>query len=51
MVLRHQVRLLERQLHERVRYRPVDRAALAALSRWLPRARWPTFLLRLSELL
>ena len=37
MVLRHQVRILERQLHGRVRYRPADRAILAALSRWLPR--------------
>ena len=39
MVLRHQVRILERQLHGRVRYRPADRAILAALSRLLPRAR------------
>jgi hypothetical protein len=39
MVLRHQVRVLERQLHGRVRYRPADRAILAALSRLLPRAR------------
>jgi hypothetical protein len=36
MVLRHQVRILERQLHARVRYRPADRALLAALSRLLP---------------
>ena len=36
MVLRHQVRILERQLHARVRYRPVDRAILAAFSRLLP---------------
>jgi transposase InsO family protein len=36
MVLRHQVRILERQLHDRVRYRPADRAILAALSRLLP---------------
>ena len=32
MVLRHQVRILERQLNVRVAYRPVDRAILAALS-------------------
>ena len=32
MVLRHQVRILERQLNARVAYRPVDRAILAALS-------------------
>jgi hypothetical protein len=32
MVLRQQVRILERQLNARVAYRPVDRAILAALS-------------------
>ncbi len=36
MVLRHQVRILERQLNARVAYRPVDRAILAALSGLLP---------------
>src|SRR5208283_1425411 len=40
MVLRHQVRVLERQLHARVRYRPADRAILAGLSRLLSRDRW-----------
>ena len=44
VVLRHQVRVLERQLHRRVRYRPVDRPLLAALSRLLPRDRWRAFL-------
>ena len=44
MVLRHQVRILERQLHGRIRHRPADRAVLAALSRWLPRSRWQIFL-------
>jgi putative transposase len=44
MVLRHQVRILERQLQARVRYRPADRAILAALSRLLPRTRWCSFL-------
>jgi hypothetical protein len=34
MVLRHQVLILERQLNARVAYRPVDRAILAALSRF-----------------
>jgi hypothetical protein len=36
--------LLKRQLHGRVRYRPADRAILAALSRVLPRWRWGCFL-------
>ena len=36
MVLRHEVRLLKRQLHGRVRYRTTDRAILALLSRVLP---------------
>jgi hypothetical protein len=44
VVLRHQVRVLERQLHGRVRYRRIDRALLAALSRLLPRDRWQAFL-------
>ena len=51
MVLRHQVRILERQRHERLRYRPVDRAALAALSRVLPRSRWRSFLVTPDTLL
>ena len=51
MVLRHQVRVLERQLHARVRYRPADRAILAALSRLLPRARWRSFLVTPDTLL
>jgi hypothetical protein len=51
MVLRHQVRILERQLHARVRYRPADRAILAALSRLLPRTRWRSFLVTPETLL
>jgi len=35
MVLRHEVRVLKRQLHGRVRYRTADRVILAALSRLL----------------
>jgi hypothetical protein len=38
LALRYVVRLLKRQLYGRVRYRPADRAILAALSRLLPRA-------------
>jgi transposase len=51
MVLRHEVRLLKGQLHGRVRYRPADRAILAALSRLLPRWRWRCFLVTPETLL
>src|ERR1039458_8705984 len=51
MVLRHQVRILERQLHARVRYRPADRAILAALSRLLSRSRWQSFMVTPETLL
>jgi hypothetical protein len=51
MLLRHQVRVLERQLHIRVRYRPADRAILAALGRLLPRDRWRSFLVTPDTLL
>jgi putative transposase len=51
MVLRHQVRVLERQLHQRVRYRPADRVILAGLSRLLPRRRWRSFLVTPDTLL
>ena len=44
VVLLHQVRILERQLHCRVQYRRADRALLAALSRLLPRVQWRAFL-------
>jgi hypothetical protein len=51
MVLRHEVHVLKRQLHGRVRYRPTDRAMLAALSRLLPRWRWGCFLVTPETLL
>ena len=44
-VLRHQLRVLEREQPGRVAYRPADRALLAALSRLLPRARWDALLI------
>jgi hypothetical protein len=44
LVLRHQVRILEHQIHGRVRYSPADRAFLAALSRYMPRGQWRSFL-------
>ena len=51
IVLRHHVRVLGRQLHGRVRWRPADRANLAALSRLLPRSRWRTSRVTLDTLL
>lgn len=51
MVLRHQLRVIERQLHGRVRYRRADRTILAALSRCLPWARWGCFLVTPDTLL
>ena len=45
MVLRHQLRVLERQIPGRVAYRPADRALLAALGRLLPRTRWDALLI------
>ena len=51
MVLRHEVRVLTWQLHGRVRYRPAERAILAALSRVLPRWRRRCFLVTPETLL
>lgn len=51
MVLRHQVHVLERQIHARVRYLPADRAIHAALSRLLPLLRWRSFLVTPDTLL
>ena len=50
MVLRHEVRILERQAHGRVRYRRVDRA-IFALSRLLPPYRPRSFLVTPETLL
>ena len=45
LVLRHQVRVLERQVKV-VRWRPADRLVLAALAPRLPRSSWPTLLVK-----
>jgi hypothetical protein len=51
LVLRHQLKVLQRQVKSRPRYRPTDRALMAALSRVLPRARWRAFLVKPETLL
>jgi hypothetical protein len=50
LVLRHQLRLLERQV-ARPQLRPADRALLAAFSRALPRRAWASFLVTPATLL
>jgi transposase InsO family protein len=50
LVLRHQLRVLERQL-ARPRLEPADRLVLAAFSRVLPRARWRAFFVQPETLL
>src|SRR3982074_2420558 len=42
-VLRHQLMVVRRQV-ARPRYEPADRRVLAVLAKWLPRDRWPIFL-------
>jgi putative transposase len=49
-VLRHQLLVLRRQI-ARPRYAPPDRMILAALANFLPRDRWPIFLVTPSTLL
>jgi hypothetical protein len=51
MVLHDKVRILEHQVHGRVRYRRADPAILAAVSPLLPRCRWRFFLVTPETLL
>ena len=46
VVLRHQLKVLQRQVKGGPRYEPADRALLAALCRVLPRARWSACLVK-----
>ena len=50
LVLRHQLTVLRRQL-PRPKLEPADRALLAAISRVLPKSRWPCFFVQPETLL
>jgi putative transposase len=50
LVLRHQLAVLRRQI-PRPRFKPADRALLAAISRVLPRTGWSVFLVKPETLL
>ena len=50
LVLRHQIAVLQRQI-PRPKLEPADRVVLAALSRLLPRSRWPVFFVTPATLL
>jgi hypothetical protein len=51
VVLRHQLKVLQRQVKGGPRYRPLGRALLAALAGALPRVRWRAFLVQPETLL
>jgi len=51
LVLRHQLKVLQRQVQGRSRYSPADRALMAALARVLPRTRRNAFLVKPETLL
>ena len=50
LALRHQLRVLERQVH-RPCFQPTDRLLLSAFSRMLPRSAWRSFLISPETLL